>query len=257
MAMDDAACMHALHTSENPVARGLADSREKAQALILAGEVLLDGAPDLARLRVAGEDAAAVGADVDVLAVQRQVVLGVARPQHVLVRHRAHRALDHGGEELAFAQLRIGEGHVGAQVLDEQLPSQAVLHLAHARGEVLSVAYAGPGQHQDTGAKMMHEVAHELVPKAVDQALRKKHTKSEWVNGQRLQTVDGASLANDMIDAALVASLVEAECLVILSDVEGLYDRDPKNDPAARLVRRVDRAARQIEIAPPPGLLEV
>jgi Fe-S cluster assembly protein SufB len=25
-----------------------------------------------------------------------------------------------------------------------------------ARGEVLSVAYAGPGQHQDTGAKMIH-----------------------------------------------------------------------------------------------------
>src|SRR5258708_33821440 len=26
----------------------------------------------------------------------------------------------------------------------------------HAKGEVLSVAFAGPGQHQDTGAKMLH-----------------------------------------------------------------------------------------------------
>ena len=35
-------------------------------------------------------------------------------------------------------------------------------------------------------------------------ALRKKHTKSEWLNGQRVQTVDGGELANDLIDAALV-----------------------------------------------------
>ena len=36
-------------------------------------------------------------------------------------------------------------------------------------------------------------------------ALRKRHTKTEWANGQRLQNVDGAALANDMIDAALVS----------------------------------------------------
>ena len=35
--------------------------------------------------------------------------------------------------------------------------------------------------------------------------LRKRHTKTEWANGQRLQNVDGAALANDMIDAALVS----------------------------------------------------
>ncbi|HEX9888349.1 MAG TPA: glutamate 5-kinase, partial [Nitriliruptorales bacterium] len=40
--------------------------------------------------------------------------------------------------------------------------------------------------------------------------------------------------------AALVASMLEAQLLVILSDVDGLYDGDPRRDPDARLVGRVD-----------------
>ncbi|KPK37513.1 MAG: gamma-glutamyl kinase [Gammaproteobacteria bacterium SG8_47] len=40
---------------------------------------------------------------------------------------------------------------------------------------------------------------------------------------------------NDTL-AALVANLVEADVLVILTDQEGLYERDPKLDPAAALV---------------------
>ncbi len=41
---------------------------------------------------------------------------------------------------------------------------------------------------------------------------------------------------NDTL-AAMVANLIEAEALVILTDQAGLYDRNPQHDPAARLVR--------------------
>lgn len=41
---------------------------------------------------------------------------------------------------------------------------------------------------------------------------------------------------NDTL-AALVANLVEADTLVILTDTDGLYDRDPRQDPTARIVR--------------------
>ena len=44
---------------------------------------------------------------------------------------------------------------------------------------------------------------------------------------------------NDRL-AALVASMLDARVLVLLSDVDGLFDRDPGTDPAARLVPRVD-----------------
>lgn len=41
--------------------------------------------------------------------------------------------------------------------------------------------------------------------------------------------------------SALVTSLVEANLLVILSDVSGLYDRDPRSDAAAELIPCVER----------------
>ncbi|MBI5016587.1 MAG: glutamate 5-kinase [Deltaproteobacteria bacterium] len=47
--------------------------------------------------------------------------------------------------------------------------------------------------------------------------------------------------------SALVTNLVEADCLVILSDIEGLYDRDPKSDPGARLLPRVDAVDETVE----------
>lgn len=43
---------------------------------------------------------------------------------------------------------------------------------------------------------------------------------------------------NDTL-AALVACLVEADLVVILSDVEGLYDANPQSDPEARLIPEV------------------
>jgi len=39
--------------------------------------------------------------------------------------------------------------------------------------------------------------------------------------------------------AALVASMLDAQLLVLLSDVDGLYEGDPRSDPSARLVAKV------------------
>ena len=43
---------------------------------------------------------------------------------------------------------------------------------------------------------------------------------------------------NDTL-SAIVATLVEADMLVLLSDIEGLYETDPRVDPEARLIREV------------------
>jgi glutamate 5-kinase len=45
---------------------------------------------------------------------------------------------------------------------------------------------------------------------------------------------------NDSL-AAYVANLVDADLLVILTDVDGFYDDDPRTNPAATLVPRVER----------------
>jgi glutamate 5-kinase len=45
---------------------------------------------------------------------------------------------------------------------------------------------------------------------------------------------------NDTL-AALVCSLIDADALLLLSDVNGLYDRNPTQHPDARLIPRVER----------------
>lgn len=50
---------------------------------------------------------------------------------------------------------------------------------------------------------------------------------------------------NDRL-AGMVAGIMEASLLVILSDVQGLYDRDPR-DPQAQVVSSVDRIDERIE----------
>jgi glutamate 5-kinase len=51
---------------------------------------------------------------------------------------------------------------------------------------------------------------------------------------------------NDRL-SALVANLVDADLLVILTDTEGLYTADPRLDPKATLIRRVERIDASIE----------
>lgn len=47
--------------------------------------------------------------------------------------------------------------------------------------------------------------------------------------------------------SAMVTNLVEAQLLVILSDVDGLYDSDPRQNPQATLITEVERISAEIE----------
>jgi glutamate 5-kinase len=51
---------------------------------------------------------------------------------------------------------------------------------------------------------------------------------------------------NDRL-AARVAQMSSADCLVLLSDVDGLYSADPTRDPGARLIREVRQITPEIE----------
>jgi glutamate 5-kinase len=57
---------------------------------------------------------------------------------------------------------------------------------------------------------------------------------------------------NDAL-AALTASLVEADLLVILSDVEGLHERDPRLDASAPLIRVADADDPRLSAAAGPA----
>ncbi|NLI73733.1 MAG: glutamate 5-kinase [Euryarchaeota archaeon] len=51
---------------------------------------------------------------------------------------------------------------------------------------------------------------------------------------------------NDKL-SALVASKMDADLLILLTDVDGLYDRNPDNDPDARLIPTIDEITKDIE----------
>ena len=51
---------------------------------------------------------------------------------------------------------------------------------------------------------------------------------------------------NDRL-AARVAQMASADCLVLLSDVDGLYSADPNRDPGARFIREVRQITPEIE----------
>lgn len=51
---------------------------------------------------------------------------------------------------------------------------------------------------------------------------------------------------NDTL-SALVAGLVDADLLIILSDIEGFYTSDPKKDPKAKLISQISRIDRKVE----------
>ena len=59
--------------------------------------------------------------------------------------------------------------------------------------------------------------------------------------------IEGAKIGDNDNLSALVANLVDADLLVLLTDTPGLFTADPHRDPQARLIPRVERIDREIE----------
>ncbi len=59
--------------------------------------------------------------------------------------------------------------------------------------------------------------------------------------------IEGAKIGDNDNLSALVANLVDADLLVLLTDTAGLFSADPRHDPQARLIPRVERIDPDIE----------
>ncbi len=64
--------------------------------------------------------------------------------------------------------------------------------------------------------------------------------ENDTVATEELQFTDNDALA------ALVVNLIEADLLICLSDTDGLYDSDPRENPDARLIDVVDRVDHEV-----------
>ena len=63
--------------------------------------------------------------------------------------------------------------------------------------------------------------------------------ENDSVSSAEIETGHHKVLGDNDTLSAIAAKLCGAELLVLLSDIDGLYDRDPKRDPGAKLLRRV------------------
>lgn len=61
------------------------------------------------------------------------------------------------------------------------------------------------------------------------------------------QELEGQNFGDNDTLSAVVAGLVGADFLIILTDIDGLYDRDPRKDPSAKLIPRVEKITPEIE----------
>jgi glutamate 5-kinase len=62
-----------------------------------------------------------------------------------------------------------------------------------------------------------------------------------------IDEIAGAKIGDNDNLSALVANLIDADLLVLLTDIGGLYTADPRTHKTARLVERVERVTKEVE----------
>lgn len=97
-----------------------------------------------------------------------------------------------------------------------------------------------------------HFVAQVLLTRdVIDNVERKQNVQNTFecllglgvvpvVNENDTVSVEEIEFGDNDTLSALVASLVNADALIILTDIDGLYDKDPRNNSDAKLIHTVD-----------------
>lgn len=76
------------------------------------------------------------------------------------------------------------------------------------------------------------------------------------INENDAVAVDELKIGDNDTLSAMVASIIDADLLIILSDVEGVYTKNPQTDPSAVLISEINEITTDIEnIAGGPGTL--
>jgi len=71
--------------------------------------------------------------------------------------------------------------------------------------------------------------------------------ENDSVSSTEIETGQRKVLGDNDTLSAIVAGLCEADLLVLLTDIDGLYDADPRKEPNARLIREVTAITPELE----------
>jgi glutamate 5-kinase len=149
-----------------------------------------------------------------------------------------------GSIALGRSRLKLPRGPLK---LEESQAAAAVGQIALARiwSEVLGDHGIGAGQIlvtlQDTEERRRYLNAHSTIGKLLEWRAIPVINENDTVATNEIRYGD-----NDRL-AARVATMASADLLVLLSDIDGLYDAPPKNNPNAKLIPVVDSVSTEIE----------
>jgi glutamate 5-kinase len=147
--------------------------------------------------------------------------------------------------------IAIGRHHLGLKAralkLEEMQAAAACgqIRLAHAYQHVLGRHQVPVAQilltHEDTEARRRYLNARSTITTLLALGTVPVINENDTVATNEIRFGD-----NDRL-AARVAEMMSADLLVLLSDVDGLYEADPRHDPNARWIPTVERITPAIE----------
>jgi glutamate 5-kinase len=162
------------------------------------------------------------------------------------LRKRGQRVILVSSGAIALGRRRLGLKH-GTLRLEESQAAAAVgqIRLAHAYKELLESNDVTVAQVlltlEDSERRRRYLNARATLESLLELGALPVINENDTVATAEIRYGD-----NDRL-AARVAQMTGADCLVLLSDVAGLYSADPGRDPAARLIREVRHITPEIE----------
>ena len=162
------------------------------------------------------------------------------------LRKRGQRVILVSSGAIALGRRRLGLKH-GTLRLEESQAAAAVgqIRLAHAYKELLENNDVTVAQVlltlEDSERRRRYLNARATLESLLELGALPVINENDTVATAEIRYGD-----NDRL-AARVAQMTGADCLVLLSDVAGLYSADPNRDPSARLVHEVRQLTPEIE----------
>ncbi len=162
------------------------------------------------------------------------------------LRHRGQRVILVSSGAIALGRRRLGL-KPGALRLEESQAAAAVgqIRLAHAYKEILETHDVTVAQVlltlEDSERRRRYLNARATLEALLDLGALPVINENDTVATAEIRYGD-----NDRL-AARVAQMIGAECLVLLSDVNGLYSADPNKDRSAKIIREVRHITPEIE----------
>ena len=162
------------------------------------------------------------------------------------LRKRGQRVILVSSGAIALGRRRLGLKH-GTLRLEESQAAAAVgqIRLAHAYKELLESNDVTVAQVlltlEDSERRRRYLNARATLESLLELGALPVINENDTVATAEIRYGD-----NDRL-AARVAQMTAADCLVLLSDVAGLYNADPNRDPNARLIPEVRQLTPQIE----------